>query len=114
MPLAMLAKCCLPVGHRGALGYEAGDLDGRTAGNHKARAMQYAKASKGPKGVLADNLCTAMGWCRVNARRQLIAAAGRKASPIPLPRRRARRYSPALRSALERISTLSGEPRGKY
>ncbi|MGP5073877.1 integrase catalytic domain-containing protein [Arthrobacter rhombi] len=80
----------------------------------RAMAKAYLEGTKGQKGVLLDNLCTAMGWSRANARRQLVAAANRKAGLVPLPKRRARKYSLASRQVLERIWTLSGEPCGKY
>ncbi|MGP5197266.1 integrase catalytic domain-containing protein, partial [Arthrobacter rhombi] len=58
----------------------------------RAMAKAYLEGTKGQKGVLLDNLCTAMGWSRANARRQLVAAANRKAGLVPLPKRRARKY----------------------
>ncbi|MGJ9404682.1 integrase, partial [Arthrobacter sp. KK5.5] len=73
-------------------------------------AVEYAKASKSQKGVLLDHVCGAMGWSRANARRQLVAAVVRRAGPVPLPRRRARKYSASAQRVLERVWTLSGEP----
>lgn len=81
----------------------------------RGMAVEYAKASKGEKGVLLDHLCAAMGWSRANARRQLVAAAPKPgAGPVALPRRRARKYSAAAQRVLERVWTLCGEPCGKY
>lgn len=80
----------------------------------RATAKAYAAGTKGQKSVMLDNLCQAMGWSRANARRQLVAAANRKAGVVPLPKRRARKYSLAACRILERIWSLEGEPCGKY
>lgn len=80
----------------------------------RATALAYAGGTKGQKGVMLDSLCGSMGWSRANARRQLVAAAARKRGPVPLPKRRGRKYSHPACLLLERIWTLSGEPCGKY
>ncbi|WP_411734379.1 hypothetical protein [Paeniglutamicibacter sp.] len=79
-------------------------------------AVEYAKGTKGQKGVMLDYLCAATGWSRANARRRVVAALRKPARgvPVPLPRRRPRKYGPAALKLLERIWTLSGEPCGKY
>jgi hypothetical protein len=79
-------------------------------------AAEYAKGTKGQKGVMLDYLCASTGWSRANARRRLAAELRRPARgvPAPLPRRRPRKYGPAALKLLERIWTLSGEPCGKY
>jgi len=80
----------------------------------RATASAYVGGTKGQKSVMLDNLCASMGWSRANARRQLVAAASRKAGLVPLPKRRSRKYSLAACRILERIWTLEGEPCGKY
>ncbi len=81
----------------------------------KAYAREYQRASKKRKGVMLDELCTATGWSRVNARRQLRQAASRKGRAGQTPRKpRARKYSYDALKVLEEAWTLAGEPCGKY
>ena len=81
----------------------------------KAYAAEYQRAGKKQKGVMLDELCQATGWSRVNARRQVRAAAARKGPVSAVKRKpRARKYSYDALKVLQEVWTLAGEPCGKY
>ena len=63
--------------------------------DHRAGAPgRCAKASKKDKGRMLDEVCSVTGWSRDNARRRLVAAAGRPPGRgRPEPGGRARKYS---------------------
>ena len=81
----------------------------------KAYALDYQRASKKDKGRMLDELCSATGWSRVNARRA-IRRAGQRKGPARAPGRRprARKYSYDALVVLIEVWTLAGEPCGKY
>jgi hypothetical protein len=81
----------------------------------KAYAKEYGRASKKEKGRLLDELCAATGWSRVNARRAIRQAAGRRGPASAVKRRpRPRKYSYDALKVLQEVWTLAGEPCGKY
>ncbi len=77
----------------------------------KQMARRYAKASKGEKGVMLDELCALTGWTRRHARRALLDALG---APKEQPRRtRTRTYGAEVIEPLKIVwATLNG-PSGK-
>jgi hypothetical protein len=76
-------------------------------------AKEYTRASKGAKGVVLDQVCAVTGWSRDNARRRLVAAAG-KVRRIDRRRQRAPKYSQDARRVLARVWAFSGGQCGKY
>lgn len=84
------------------------EITGRYAG-------AYAKASKKDKGRMLDEVCAVTGWSRDNARRRLVAAAGRPPGRRkPEPRARARNYSYDALKVLQRVWAASGGQCGTY
>ena len=78
-------------------------------------AGAYAKASKKDKGRMLDEVCSVTGWSRDNARRRLVAAAGRPPGRgRPEPGGRARKYSYDALKILQRVWAASGGQCGKY
>ncbi len=81
----------------------------------KVYAREYQRADKKTKGVMLDELCTATGWSRVNARRAIREATKRKGPARAVARKpRPRKYSYDALKVLTEVWTLDGEPCGKY
>ena len=81
----------------------------------KKYAKAYGQASKKQKGRLLDELCSATGWSRDNARRAIRNAAtrrGRASGQKRTPRGRGYSYD-ALKVLIE-VWSLAGQPSGKY
>ncbi|MCA9834196.1 MAG: transposase family protein [Thermomicrobiales bacterium] len=81
-------------------------------------AKAYARASKGQKGRVLDQVVEVTGWSRDNARRRLAAAAaspGRGHAVAVRPRKpRADKFSYDARRLLQRVWAASGGQCGKY
>jgi hypothetical protein len=77
----------------------------------KQMAGRYAKASKGGKGKIIDELCALTGWTRRHARRALAAALDRSAPPARRPRLRT--YDEEVLAALRKVWRVAGGPAGK-
>ena len=77
-------------------------------------AAEYAKGTKGQKGVMLDYLCASTGWSRANARRRLAAelrkpeAPPRRPCPAAAPEDGARR----LQAAGPDLDAVRGAVRG--
>jgi hypothetical protein len=95
------------VSRRGVVGLSMAERKAAT----KQMAKRYAKASKGEKGRMLDELCALTGWTRRHARRavaQVLAPPERLAA-----RPRARTYGPEVLEPLKIVwATLNG-PSGK-
>ena len=64
---------------------------------------------------MLDEVCSVTGWSRDNARRRLVAAAGRPPGRgRPEPGGRARKYSYDALKILQRVWAASGGQCGKY
>ena len=81
-------------------------------------AKAYARASKGQKGRVLDQVVEVTGWSRDNARRRLVAAAtspGTGRAVAVRPRKpRADKFSYDARRVLQRVWAASGGQCGKY
>jgi hypothetical protein len=81
-------------------------------------AKAYVKASKKDKGRVLDEVVSATGWSRDNARRRLVAAAaqppGAGRQVAATPRRRAPKFSCDTLKVLEKVWAASGGQCGKY
>lgn len=82
-------------------------------------AMAYAKASKKDKGRVLDQVVGVTGWSRDNARRRLVAAAGRppgsrRQGPLVSRKQRAPKYSYDALRVLQKVWAASGGQCGKY
>lgn len=83
-------------------------------------AKAYAKASKGERGRMLDEVVAVTGWNRDNARRRLVeagktSAASKGKRVAPRPRKpRARKYSYVAVKVLQRVWVASGGQCGKY
>lgn len=78
----------------------------------KQMAARYAKASKGEKGRMLDELCELTGWTRRHARRALVQAT--VSGPVPAARKpRPRIYGPELFEPLRFVWATLGGPAGK-
>ncbi|MEO8828385.1 transposase family protein [Lapillicoccus sp.] len=81
----------------------------------KRYAKEYARASKKGRGRMLDELVAVTGWSRANARRATAAAAKRRGPARAAQRKpRARTYGYDTLKVLVEVSTLIGEPCGKY
>jgi hypothetical protein len=76
-------------------------------------ARDYARASKGAKGKVLDQVCAVTGWSRDNARRRLVSAAS-SVRRIDGRRQRGLKYSTAAQQVLARLWGFSGGQCGKY
>ncbi|CAN5226707.1 hypothetical protein BH09ACT3_BH09ACT3_03440 [soil metagenome] len=79
-------------------------------------ARGYVKASKKDRGRLLDEVVAVTGWSRDNARRRLVAAAGKSLprAVAPAKRPRTRKYSYDATKTLQRVWAFSGYECGKY
>ncbi|WP_232011975.1 integrase catalytic domain-containing protein [Actinomyces slackii] len=78
-------------------------------------ATAYARASKGDKGRMLDEVCAVTGWSRDNARRRLTQAAKRPGgAKKEAPRPRGRKYSYDALKVLQKVWAASGGQCGKY
>ena len=82
-------------------------------------AKAYAKASKGDKGRILDEVVGVTGWSRDNARRRLSVAAGRppgggRQVAKAIRKRRSPKYSYDAVKVLQRVWAASGGQCGKY
>lgn len=82
-------------------------------------AKAYVKASKGVRGRILDAVVEVTGWSRDNARRRLVAAAGRapgagRQIAAVARKQRADKFSYDARKVLQRVWAASGGQCGKY
>ena len=75
-------------------------------------ARRYAKASKGERGRMLDELCALVGYNRSYAAR-LLRGRAREAPPPRRPRLRPRTYTPELLVPLRKVWAVLDRPCGK-
>jgi hypothetical protein len=78
----------------------------------KEMARRYARASKGERGRMLDELCALTGYNRSYAAR-LLRARARGPAPPRVRRRRTRTYGPELLPALRKVWATLDRPCGK-
>lgn len=79
----------------------------------QAMAIRYARASKGGRGGMLDELSALTGWTRRHARRRLSGVALTGEAPTRTVRSRATVYDQEVMEAFRRIWAMVGGPCGK-